>query len=287
MEQLIEHRRYVYRKTLKQVLFYICLNIIIFVWLVPLLISVFTALKTNADLYSGGGLFGLPRKIMWSNFVNAWIVGGMSTYFKNSVLVVLIKVPLHVIVCTLAAFALTKMGFKYANTFLIIILVGQMLPIHVALIPLTLILNATKFLDTYQGLILAYLGFTIPFGTFLARSYFKTIPRELDEAALIDGCGNIKRYLKIIMPLATPIIAVMIILDFLGTWNELLMALLFMRTQERRTVPIGLLSYRDRFYADYTLMNAGILISTVPVSIVYIVFQKYFISGIIAGSLKG
>jgi raffinose/stachyose/melibiose transport system permease protein len=148
-------------------------------------------------------------------------------------------------------------------------------------------MSATGLLDTYQGIIILYLGFSLPFGIFLARGYFLSIPPELDDAARIDGCGDFMRYWRIVMPLATPILATIVILDFLGTWNELLMALLFLRTNARRTVPVGLLSYRDRYYADYTLMAAGILIATIPVTAVYAVFQRYFVTGLSAGALKG
>lgn len=211
----------------------------------------------------------------------------MSKYFLNSLLVAGIKVPLGVIIVTLSAFALTRMNFRYSNTFFIILLLGMMLPIHVALVPLTTLLNITHLLDTYQGLIITYLGFGIPFGIFLTRGYFKTIPYEIDDSAKIDGCSDFSRYWRIILPLATPVIATLIIIDFLDTWNEFIQALLFMRSDAHRTIPIGLINYRDRNYSDYTLMNAGVLISAVPVTIIYLAFQKYFISGIAAGAIKG
>ena len=196
----------------------------------------------------------------------------------------------------LGGFALAKMDFRYAGLALSIVITGMLLPVHVALIPLTIILNSTKLIDTYQGLILVYLAPTlrsvksftsVPFGIFLSRGYFRTIPRELDDAARIDGCSDFSRYWRIVIPLAVPIIATMIILDFLDTWNEMLMALLFIKANTHRTIPIGLLAFRDRYYSNYTLMAAGILISTFPITIIYVIFQKYFISGLAAGALKG
>jgi len=272
--------------SIRRAAFYIILCIVAGIYIFPVVVVILTALRSNADLYSRG-LFALPEKLHWINFVNSWKRGSMSIYLKNSLLVACIKVPLYLLIATLGAFALTKMNFRYEKVALVVILLGMMLPIHVALIPLTIVLSKTRLLDTYQGLILPYLGFTVPFGIFLARGYFKTIPKELDDAARIDGCRDFARYWKIVLPLATPIIATMVIIDFLDTWNELLMALLFIRSNIRRTIPIGLLAYRDRYYADYTLMAAGILISTVPVTTIYLVFQRYFVSGLAAGALKG
>ncbi len=273
-------------RALRGTLFYVLLSLTAAVYLVPVAVVLLTALKTNPELYSRG-LFALPQHATLGNFSSAWAQGSLGVYFGNSLLITAIKVPLHVLVATLAAFALVKMNFRYANVAVVIVVFGMMLPIQAALVPLLITMSATGLLDTYQGIIILYLGFSLPFGIFLARGYFLSIPSELDDAARIDGCGDFMRYWRIVMPLATPILATIVILDFLGTWNELLMALLFLRTNARRTVPIGLLSYRDRYYSDYTLMAAGILIATIPVTAVYAVFQRYFVSGLSAGALKG
>lgn len=267
-------------------IFYFLLCAVTLFYIVPIVALIFTSLRSNPDLYSRG-LFALPEKAVWKNFADAWKTGSMGIYFKNSLLIAGVKVPLYLLIATLGGFALAKMDFRFANLGLIIVITGMLLPIHVALIPLTIILNATRLIDTYQGLILVYLGFSVPFGIFLSRGYFRTIPKELDDAARIDGCSDLARYWRIILPLAVPIIATMIIIDFLDTWNEMLMAMLFIKSNLRRTIPIGLLAFRDRYYSNYTLMAAGILISTFPITIIYIVFQKYFISGLAAGALKG
>jgi raffinose/stachyose/melibiose transport system permease protein len=266
--------------------FYVVLCAATFIYIVPVIALAFTSLRSNPDLYSRG-LFALPQKAMWQNYVDAWKTGSMGIYFKNSFLIAGFKVPLYLLISTLGGFALAKMDFRFARLGLIITITGMLLPVHVALIPLTIILNATKLIDTYQGLILVYLGFSVPFGMFLSRGYFRTIPKELDDAARIDGCSDFERYWRIVLPLAVPIIATMIILDFLDTWNEMLMAMLFIKSNVRRTIPIGLLAFRDRYYSNYTLMAAGILISTFPITIIYMIFQKYFISGLAAGALKG
>jgi raffinose/stachyose/melibiose transport system permease protein len=273
-------------QTVRWTFFFIILYAATFIYMVPVLSLIFTSLRSNPDLYKRG-LFALPDRLVWGNYVEAWKRGSMSMYFTNSVLVALIKVPLYVLIATLGGFALTKMEFRFAKAGLFVVIVGMLLPVHVALIPLTITLNATHLIDTYQGLILVYLGFSVPFGIFLSRGYFRTIPKELDDAARMDGCSDLARYAKIVMPLAVPIIATMVILDFLDTWNELLMAMLFIKTNAHRTIPIGLLVFRDRYYTNFTLMAAAILISTFPITIIYVIFQKYFISGLAAGALKG
>jgi raffinose/stachyose/melibiose transport system permease protein len=203
------------------------------------------------------------------------------------VLVCLIKIPMGLLINSMAAFGLTKMRFRFERPFMIFFLLGMMLPIHVALVPLTILLNQTGLLDTLWAVIIPYVGFYVPFSVFLLRGYFRTLPAALDDAARIDGCSNFTRYWRIILPLSIPVLSTLVIFDFLGSWNEFLMALLFLRSEIHRTVPLGLVNFRDRYTAKYGLMAAGVLISALPVTIVYLVFQKYFISGLTTGSVKG
>lgn len=254
-------------------------------FLVPIVFVAFTALKSRADLASHP-FYYFPEKIQWGNFLKAWDQGKMGMYMKNTVFVCLVKVPLGILIEALAAYALTRLKFKWSNGMFAFFLVGMMVPMQATLVPLNIFLHETNLHNTYPGLFLIYVGFGIPFGILILRGFFRTIPRELDEAALIDGCGDIGKFVRIIVPLALPAIATLVIFDFMATWNEFLLAQIFITDDKMKLITTGLMSFRGERATDYPLLNAGVLISIVPTLVVYLLFQKYFVSGL-AGSVKG
>lgn len=255
------------------------------IFIVPVLMIAFTAVKSNAEL-AAKPFYALPEKIQWSNFTNAWTQGKLSMYMKNTLFICLVKVPLGILIESLAAFALTRLNFKWSVPMFAFFLVGMMIPIQATLVPLNMLLHELGLKGTYAGIFLIYVGFGIPFGILILRGFFRTIPRELDEAALIDGCGDIGKFLRIILPLSMPAIATLVIFDFMATWNEFLLAQIFITNDSMRMITTGLLAFRGERATDYTLLNAGVLISIIPVMIVYLTFQKYFVNGLV-GSVKG
>ncbi|GIP19212.1 putative ABC transporter permease protein YurM [Paenibacillus montaniterrae] len=269
----------------RKVVHYAVLIILAILFLLPLVFIFFTAVKSNADLASKP-IYAFPAKIHWENFVKAWDQGKMSMYMKNTLFICLVKVPLGILIEALAAFALTRLKFRWSIPMFSFFLIGMMIPMQATLVPLNMLLNAIHLKGTYPGIFLIYLGFGIPFGIMILRGFFRTIPKELDEAALIDGCSDMGKFLRIILPLSMPAIATLIIFDFMATWNEFLLAQIFISDQSMRTITLGLLAFRGDWSTDYTLMSAAVLISVLPVMIVYLLFQKYFVNGL-AGSVKG
>jgi len=255
------------------------------IFLIPIVFVAFTALKSRADLASHP-FYYFPEKIMWDNFAKAWTQGKMSMYMKNTAFICLVKVPLGILIEALAAFALTRLKFKWSNGMFAFFLVGMMVPMQATLVPLNIFLHETHLHNTYPGIFLVYVGFGIPFGILILRGFFRTIPRELDEAALIDGCGDFGKFIRIILPLALPAIATLVIFDFMATWNEFLLAQIFITDEKMKLITTGLMSFRGERTTDYPLLNAGVLISIVPTLVVYLLFQRYFVSGL-AGSVKG
>jgi len=247
-------------------------------FLVPVFYVLMTALKSRHDLASMP-FFALPPSLHFENFPKAWTDGSLGTYIGNSALISVVKVPLGVLVEALAAFALTRMDLKGAVTIFMVFLVGMMIPMQATLVPLNVFLNN-------PGIIFVYIGFGIPFGILILRGFFRTIPKELDEAAVIDGCGDGQRFLKVILPLAKPAVAALFILDFLSTWNEFLLAQIFLTKDSMKTITTGLMTFVGQHLTDYTLLNAGVVLSMIPSIVVYMVFQKQFVSGI-AGAVKG
>lgn len=264
---------------------YVVLILLSILFLIPIVFIVFTALKSNADLMSNP-VYAFPKKLEWSNFPMAWKEGKLGLMMKNTLIISVIKVPLGIFIEALAAYALTRMDFKWSNSIFALFLIGMMVPIQATLVPLNIFLNKTHLVSTYPGIILVYVGFGIPFGILILRGFFRSIPRELDEAALIDGCSTMGKFVRIILPLSMPAVATLIIFDFMSTWNEFLLAQIFITKDSMRTIMTGLLSFKEDFSTNYTLMNAGILISIIPVLAVYLMFQKHFVNGM-TGSVKG
>ncbi len=274
------------KRTGKDIIFYILLSFFAIIWLIPIFTVFLTALKGTSDFYSGAGLFELPEVLQWSNFKDAWVTGDLGLYMKNGLIVCFVKVPLGIICSSLLAFALTRLKIPHSRAIFIFVLVGMMLPLQSVLIPLNILYSRLGLTNTYLCLILSYVGFGIPLGTLIFRGFFKGIPKELDEAAYIDGCGNTRLFINVILPLAKPAIATVFIIDFLNTWNEFMVQSVLITTDSMKTVPNGLMSFFGEFSVNYGLLNAGVLMTIIPVLIVYLVFQKYFVNGM-AGAVKG
>ena len=270
-------------KSVKVTLFYAILIVAAFIWFIPVIILILTALKDAGD-FAVNGTFSLPQSIKWSNFTEAWDTG-VKNYFFNSVLVTCIKVPTGILLESMAAFALTHMPFKWANRVFLFILIGLIVPIQMTLVPLTLLMNALSLIDTLTGLIILYIGFGIPFGVLVMRGFFRTIPTAIIEAARIDGCSYFRIFFRIALPLAMPAVITLCILDGVATWNEFIIAQIFLRSDEVRTLPPGLVQFSTQFSTQYDQLAAAVLISVIPVIFVFLFFQRYFVSGM-AGTVK-
>lgn len=273
------------KKIIKRGALYIILILLAIVWIVPIFTLVATAIKSKGDFYSGMSLFDLPDKIAWSNFTNAITKGRLLTYMKNDLIVSGLKVPLGIFVEALAAFALTRLQVRNRQGLFIFFLIGMMLPMQTALVPINVIFSKLGLLNSYFGLFYVYIGFGISFGILILRGFFQGIPKEMDEAAYIDGCNKWQLFAKIILPVAKPAIATLVITDFLSTWNEYLLASVIINDNAKKTVPVGIMTFVGEHGTDYGYLCAGVLLSVIPVIIVYLVFQRHFVEGM-AGAVK-
>lgn len=274
------------KKRTGEVVFYIFMTLLSIIWLVPIFFILITALKSNQDFYSKP-IFSLPQTLQWGNFAKAWVSGHLGIYMKNSVIISVIKVPLGILIEALAAFYITRLSNKNNGTrIFIFFLIGMMIPMQVTLIPLNIALSRLNLINTYLGIFIVYLGFGIPFGILVLRGFMRTIPKELDEAALIDGCSTGRLFWDIILPLSKPALGTLLIMDFLSTWNEYLLATVFLTDDSMRTVPAGLASFIGQYSTNYGQLTAGALIVMIPVLIIYICFQNTFVEGL-AGAIKG
>jgi len=264
---------------------YVLISILAIIWLYPLIIVISTSVRTQMDIVCRG-VFKLPAKIIFDNFSKAWELGNFSIFYKNSVIISFIKVPIGIFVSALAAYPLAKWNFKLRDGIFYFFILGFGIPVTVTLLPLTILLNKIHLLNTLWSLLFPYIAFGLPFQILTCRGFFRTIPDELIEAARIDGCGEISIFSKIILPLSRPALAALFIIDFVATWNEFPMALIFIHDDRWKTIPLGIMYFQGQFSSSYGVINAGVALSILPVLFVYILLQRYFVEGT-AGALKG
>lgn len=271
--------------TVPTLLLYIGLTLMALLWLVPFIMILITSVRAQGDLISNG-VFALPQKIAWANFSKAWQVGNFSTYFRNSFILILVKVPLGIFISALAAYALAKMRFRFNTAIFVFFLLGLAIPVHVTLVPLLTMMKQLGIAGNLAALLPPYVVFGLPFQIFVMRGFFRTIPSELLEAARLDGASELGNFWRIMLPLSAPALATLFIIDALATWNELLIALVLISADAWRTVPVGLLQFQGQFSSRYTELMAGVLISILPILTIYLFLQRYMVSGLTAGALK-
>jgi raffinose/stachyose/melibiose transport system permease protein len=265
---------------------WIALVLVAIVWIAPFIFIIFTSLKSTAQVMNSSAC-APPTEPQFSNYAAAWTRGRFSTTFFNSAIITVIKVPLGLFISAMAAYALAKIEFKGNKLLLLLILFGTMIPFQVMLAPLFTLVNGLHLIDTYPGVILPYLAFGIPYQVFILHGFFRGIPKELSEAARIDGASHFVIFWRIFLPVTLPVLAALLILDFVSTWNEFAMALVLLQDQNMWTLPLGLSAFQGQFSRDYGQLNSAIVMTVLPATIVYLIFQRYFVSGLTSGAVKG
>jgi len=265
---------------------YVVLIVLAILWITPAISVIFTSVKSQQDFFSGMGLFEWPAQIHWENFTRALFEANLLLYMRNSFLISMWKVPLGILVAALAAFAITRLEVKAPRAIFIYFLIGMMVPFQVALVPLNAFFVRHGLIDSFFGLTYVYIAFGLPFAILVLRGFFSAIPKELDEAAYIDGCGRLRMFFTIILPLAKPALASLFILDFLATWNEYILASVLIRDRSRQLVTAGLMNFVGQYGTQFGMLSAGVLINVIPIMIVYLLLQKHFVQGM-AGAVKG
>ena len=249
----------------------------------PLFWILSNSLKTNKEFYNN--TFSLPGHPEIGNYLQAW-KEGISLYYLNSIIVTVITVILILLVSTLAAYVVTRFPFKYKKILLGILLGGMFVSPQTAVLPLYHLLRDLRIYDTYGAMIIPILAFRISFSIFLLFPAFLSFPKELEEAAVLDGCSSFGIYRKIMLPVCRPAVTVCLLLNLIYTWNEFTFSLNFISTEKYYTIPIGLMSFSQALYTDWVVLLSGIVLAIVPVLVLFIAFQKYFVAGLTMGSVK-
>ena len=254
----------------------------------PFLWVFLTSLKPRAELYATPLVY-LPQHPTLANYVDAWTskLTPFSRFFANSLWVSSVTMIATTAISILAGYALARFRFGGRDLLLLVFLATQMFPAVLLIAPLLSQWYALGLIDTYQALIYSNFSFTVPFTVWMLVGYFNSIPRELEESAMIDGCGRFGALCRVILPLAAPGIAATAIFAFVASWSELLFAITFTSQTEMRTLSAGLLLMVGQYEIQWGQLSAGVIISTVPVAMLFTFLQRHLIRGLTAGALKG
>jgi raffinose/stachyose/melibiose transport system permease protein len=264
---------------------YAVMAIVVVMTIYPMVWMVFGALKNASEFYTN--IWSWPHIFAWSNFSAAWDQAGLGQKFINSIIATSGTLLLVLPLCSMAGYAFAKVPFPGRRWIYYFVLIGIMIPFGVTAIPvLTVEINLHLF-DTLQGLTLVYAAQSLPFGTFLMYAFFESIPNELEEAALTDGCSRMGALWRIVLPLTKPGLATLLIFVGSSTWNEYFMASVLIHQNNLETLPLGLVVFTTQHTTDYPELFAALTIVTAPLVVVYLVAQRQFISGLTAGALKG
>ena len=264
---------------------YLILILFLLVVFLPILGVLLSAFKTQSEVIQGP--FRLPAKFRFDNFVNAWTAGRFSDYFRSSIIVALTVVIVSVFLSILTGFAFGILSFPLQKILYFLLLIGFMTPFEAVVIPLYHFLYRLGLTDTYLALILPQIGLSVSFGTLWMTGFFRSAPQELIDAAAIDGCNRWQMLWRVLWPLARPAVLTLVVLIFMWTWNEFLLALVMVQKETLRTLPVGLAFFQGRYTADVPRLAAGAIIVAGPIVLVYVLFQRYFIRGLLGGAVKG
>ncbi len=262
-------------------------------WVVfPMIWVAYSSLKADEAIFRE--TFALPAAgdLRWDNYARAWREARFGDYFLNSVVVTAVSVTLIVYLGALAAYALARFRVSGGPAVFWLFLAGLMIPAQLAMVPLFFELRALGLLNSRLGLILVYTANGLPFAIFVLAGFFRSLPRTLYEAAIIDGCGEFAAFRRVMLPLARPGLVTVAIFQFIGVWKEYFFAFMLIGGDvdgAARTLPLGLanLAITAQYRSDYGMLFAGLVMVTVPILAVYVVLQKHLVKGVTAGALKG
>ncbi|MDF2678023.1 MAG: carbohydrate transporter rane protein 2, family [Bacillota bacterium] len=269
------------------ILSYAILGFATLIVLLPFFWMLVSSFKSQRELFAYPPTF-FPSVWKWENYKQVLSAGSISFFemFLNSMKVTIPVVVLNITFSSLAAYAFARINFPFKKLIFMMFISSMMIPAAVVMIPRFLLFTNLKLVDTFLPLILPY-AFGTAFSIFLLRQFFMTIPVDLEEAAVIDGCGKFRIWATIIVPLSKPIIATLSVFLFQSTYNDFMGPLIYLNSDTKFTIQLGLASFRNSFATRYDLIMAGSMLALIPVLIIYIVCQKYIVKGIVMSGLKG
>lgn len=268
-----------------KIIIYIFLVLMAVLYLAPLLWTFNVAFKTNKEIFTAP--FALPQNPTFENFTFAWTAGKLGIATLNSFIVCVVTLILSMIIGSMAAFGIARLRWKFAHAALVYFLTGMMIPVHCVLIPLFTRFAKIGLSNSLTGLILPYLTFSLPITIFIMVGFFEGMPNELIESACIDGASIYQIFFKVCLPLGKTGLFVTGLMTFVGNWNELLLAMVFISDDMKKTLPVSLSKFVGPYNTNYSQMFAAIIIAIIPTIIVYCAFSNQIVDGLTAGAVKG
>ena len=253
----------------------------------PFLWMIVSAFKSNPEIVFSP--WQLPDTLQWGNFERAWTEAGIGRFAVNTLIVLAGSLTGTLVISAMAAYVLARFEFPGRQFIFYLFLAGTMFPVFLALVPLVFLVQDLRLFNTYQGLMLVYIAYSLPFTIFFLTGFMKTLPNEVGEAAVMDGAGPYRVFFDVMLPMAKPGIIAMGIFNFLGQWNQFLLPLVLMPNPDRHLLSQGLaaLAIQQGYQNDYGALFAAMTITMVPTLVVYIIFQRRLEAGLTAGALKG
>lgn len=264
----------------------IIVTLIAFAFLAPILIVINYSFKTKKELYLSNPL-SLPQSLNFDNYKKAFDKLNLLTTFSNTLLYTALSVLILAVLCGTTAWAIARCKHKFFKFCYIYFIVGILIPYQALFLPIYIIGYNLKLTDTRYGIVFMYIATAISFGVFLMTSFMSTVPIELEESARIDGCSIFKTYFSIVLPLLKPAMATLIIMQAFQIWNDYLLASLYVSSKQLKTLTVAIQSLFSAQSSDYSTAMAAIIISVLPIAILFISLQKYFIKGMTVGAVKG
>ena len=269
----------------------LALNLFLLFWAVlvifPMVWLLYTSFKTDREIFFSP--WALPAAIQWDNFQRGWVEAHIGEYFLNSFIVVLPSLALILILSAMTAYVLARFPFPGNRVIFYGFMAGLLFPVFLALIPLFFLVKDLGMLSTYHGLILVYVAYSLPFSVFFMTGFFRTLPSELHEAAIIDGANQYEVFFRVMLPLAQPGLVSIGIFNFLGMWNQYLLPVVLMTDAKRYVLTQGLayMLHQQYYNNDWSGLFAAVTMIMIPTLLVYVIFQQQIQKGITVGALKG
>lgn len=274
------------RRTIKNLIVFILLILVVTLLVFPFGWMLSTAFKPPEEIFTPNPRW-IPLNPTFGNFTEILTRTPFPRYFWNSVMIAFITMLIALIFTIFAGYALSRYNFRGKSAFSLWLLVSQMFPPVLLIIPIFVLMLNLRLVNTYPSLIITYATFSLPFSTWMLKAYFDTVPVELEEAAMVDGCNRLQTLTRIILPLAAPGIVTVALFIFILAWQEYMFALTLTRTTEMRTLPVGISLFLGEYRILWGSLMAGAVVVTAPVIVFFVYLQRYIVQGLTLGAVKG
>jgi raffinose/stachyose/melibiose transport system permease protein len=267
-------------------IFYIVLIALAIFQILPLIWLLFFSLKNNQEVFNMP-LFALPSPPRWENYVKVWVEGNIGRYFFNSVWITTLSVVFTILLASFTTFAITRMNWKLKHVVLGLFMIGLMIPVHSTLIPLFSFFMKIKLVDHPLSVVLTNIGFNLPITIMILLGFYHSLPRELEESAIMDGCSVHRMFFKIILPMTSPVIVTTAIINMIYNWNEFVFVNTFISSEQYKTLTVGIQNFIGQYTTDWGAIGATLMISILPILLAFFFLSDRIVEGITAGAIKG